>query len=910
MKIKYIAWKKVISSDVNRLIYGTQGAGLHNRGDQAIQNFNTLNENPGLWFGFTGGARIPRKKEVEYANRINGTSNPTTYDILLANSVNPLRLWEDKNDTRHDPVKINHEIWDRNESHASAIIESWYLGYMRILQKLLVKVKAKFPSNPNVDVLKNFVDTRLGLDIEIRANVLKWIYDTQDGFCTLTLDTSFMRNENIRDLTGFIEQNFYVVVKCEENGVESNMALMANSQSPFLHPTIKQHLQSCEKGGEYVDIDVAHASSSPDAQRFLSALANYQNIILYGPPGTGKTHMLTELIDSFAADVLFDDLDTEAPFRITNATAASPTAWCTFHPSYAYENFVYGVKPKVVDGKLAFEPHIGPFMKQSLQASSGKRSLLIIDEINRGKADDIFGNTLAILDRYSTDTVYFPHPISVNGENVESLSTSENLFVVGTMNSLDKSTAPLSAELKRRFVIVEVAPSVEVLRSHLQRNATVDTTLINFCCDLMSILNDRIREFCGKEFEFGQGFFWSLVSATENHMDVLSDIICNKVLPHLRDVLPMETLADFFKLENANVLYTSNEYGFDFKDLSQTTPSAIINAFATAIGSDFRCAEEPVIESVDFDAVDASKVAIIKEKLLRHHNIIITGVSGTGKSYVVSQIAQDPFFAQVAKMFWHSSTDYSDAIEGINAVIDGNGNVDYSVLPGMIKQLAESSTEGPKIMIIEGINKSNPAEVLGELITLLEPDKRALHIEGYEGPIQLPENMYFICTSNPSVENQHKLDSAMKRRFVIVNLYPNYELLALKLGVSRDEIPSETISAEHIDNSVVIKQLAVQLLKRLNDTIAYVVGSSYQIGHSVFWELADNASLAKLIDIYDSIILPQVEEVCVDAEVARRIFGDNSPAISVLPYGIELHRLATLTSTQIMEALKGLLGYE
>ena len=393
-------------------------------------------------------------------------------------------------------------------------------------------------------------------------------------------------------------------------------------------------------------------------------------------------------------------------------------------------------------------------------------------------------------------------------------------------------------------------------------------------------------------------------------MDVLSDIICNKVLPHLRDVLPMETLADFFKPENANVLYTSNEYGFDFKDLSQTTPSAIINAFATAIGSDFRCTEESVIESVDFDAVDASKVAIIKEKLLRHHNIIITGVSGTGKSYVVSQIAQDPFFAQVAKMFWHSSTDYSDAIEGINAVIDGNGNVDYSVLPGMIKQLAESSTEGPKLMIIEGINKSNPAEVLGELITLLEPDKRSLHIEGYEGPIQLPENMYFICTSNPSVENQHKLDSAMKRRFVIVNLYPNYELLALRLGVSRDEIPSETISAEYIDNSVVIKQLAVQLLKRLNDTIAYVVGSSYQIGHSVFWELADNASLAKLIDIYDSIILPHIEEVCVDAEVARRIFGDNSPAISVLPYGIELHRLATLTSSQLIEALKGLLGYE
>ena len=894
MKIKYIAWKKVNSSDVNRLIYGTQGEGLHNTGDQAIQNFNTLNENPGLWTGFTNGEPLPT----------DGLHLP------LANSVNTLLLWRSNNIKRKNPVKINMQIWDRNLGHEKCIIETWYLGYMHILGQLLEKVSERNPDNSNVTLLKNFVSIRLGLKLEIKSNILRWIHDTQDGFCALNLDTSFMQNEHIGDYIDFVPNYFHVVVKCEENGVEKNLALMANKTAPALHPAIKALLEKNEKGGEYVDIDVALASSSPDAQRFLSALENYQNIILYGPPGTGKTHMLTELINSFAADVLFDDLDTEAPFRVTNATEASPAAWCTFHPSYAYENFVYGVKPKVVDGKLAFEPHIGPFMKQSLQASSGKRSLLIIDEINRGKADDIFGNTLAILDRYSTDTVYFPHPITVGGEDVESLSTSKNLFVVGTMNSLDKSTAPLSTELKRRFVIVEVAPSVEVLRSHLQRNATVSPELVDFCCNLMSVLNERIREFCGKEFEFGQGYFWSLVSATENHMDVLSDIICNKVLPHLKDVLPMETLADFFKAENANILYTSNEYGFDFKDLSQTQPSAIINAFATAIGSDFRCAEEPVIEAVDFDTVDTSKVAVIKEKLLRHHNIIITGVSGTGKSYVVNQIAQAPFFTQVSKMFWHSSTDYSDAIEGINAVIDENGEVGYSVLPGMIKKLAESAEVGPKLMIIEGINKSNPAEVLGELITLLEPDKRTLNIEGYEGPIQLPENMYFICTSNPSVENQHKLDSAMKRRFVIVNLYPNYELLALKLGVSRDEIPSEITSAEHIDNSVVIKQLAVQLLKRLNDTIAYVVGSSYQIGHSVFWELADNASLAKLIDIYDSIILPQIEEVCVDAEVARRIFGDNSPAISVLPYGIELHRLATLTSSQLIEALKGLLGYE
>lgn len=140
MKIKYIAWKKVISSDVNRLIYGTQGEGLHNKGDQAIQNFNTLNQNPGLWSGFTGGVRIPRKKEVEAENRANGTHLPTTYNITLSNSVNLLRLWEDKNDTRKDPIKINHEIWDHNDNHAKVIIEPWYLGYMRISGHCTLKV--------------------------------------------------------------------------------------------------------------------------------------------------------------------------------------------------------------------------------------------------------------------------------------------------------------------------------------------------------------------------------------------------------------------------------------------------------------------------------------------------------------------------------------------------------------------------------------------------------------------------------------------------------------------------------------------------------------------------------------------------------------------------------------------------
>lgn len=909
MKIKYIAWKKVICSDVNRLIYGTQGDGLHNKGDQAIQNFNTINENPGLWAGFTDGVRIPRKKEVEAENRVNGTHLPTTYDIYLANSVNPLRLWEDKNDTRKNPVKINHEIWDRSQNHAQVIIESWYLGYMRILKKILDKAKVKFPNNHNVDILLNYVSNRLSMTIDIRANVLRWIHDTQDGFCSLTVDTSFMKNENIRDLVGFVEQNFYVVVKCDDNGVEKNMALMADSTSEHLHPAIKALLQSNEKGGEVVDIDVAMASSSPDSQRFLSALdANY-NIILYGPPGTGKTHMLTELIHSFAADVLFDDLDTEAPFRLTRQTPSAPTAWCTFHPSYSYENFVYGVKPIVVEKQLGFQPHVGPFLKQSLAATEGKRALLIIDEINRGRADAIFGNTTAILSHESQETVSFTHPILVDGKEVAGLSTSDNLFVVGTMNSLDKSTTPLSRELKSKFVIVEVAPSVEVLRSHLQRNSSIDDEIVDFCCTLMETLNKRIHDFCGKEFELGQGFFWPLVNAQEKHQDVLADIICNKVMPHLRDVLPLESLGEFFKAENQGVLYSSNEYGYDFNDLSLSTPAQIINAFAFAVDSTYRMQVEDIAVPESVSEAEQMKLNAIKEKLLRHHNVIITGVTGTGKSLLANKLAHDPFFAQTSKMFWHSSTDYTDTIEGISAVLSSDGKINYAILPGMIKQLADSPVEGPKLMIIEGINKCNPAEALGELITLLEADKRNLHIEGYEGDIQIPEDMYFLCTINPNTENQFKLDSAMKRRFVIANLYPDYDLLALHLNVTNEAIDPDEFDFNNLDSSSV-KMLAVQVLKNINDAIAFSVGTNYQIGHAVFWNMPNVCKLSNLLEMIDNIILPQIEDLCFDADVARKIFGDDSPAISILPYGVEVRRLSSLNPTDQIEALKGLLSHD
>ncbi|HCK25239.1 MAG TPA: hypothetical protein DHW31_10805, partial [Bacteroides graminisolvens] len=439
MKLKYIAWKKVICSDVKRLTYGIKGPGVSNKGDQAIQNFNTLNENPGLWEGFTGGVAIPRKKEVERYNKANGTNFPTTFDIPLKNSINPLRLWEDKNDSRKNPIKINHEIWDRAEDHADNIIEIWYLGYMRILKELLMRLIERDGEEANVVALRDFVVNRLESPSLTRDNLLSWIYETQDAFNEMNIDTNFLADSNLRGVKSFIENNFYIVAKCEDDEEEFNVAVMANVNSDNLHPMIKHLLSSEEKGGKYVDIDISRVSYDIDLIRLQEILNQKNNVILYGPPGTGKTHLLGEIAKSFNNNSIFDDFNTEAPFSIAG-TNQNSVEWCTFHPNYSYENFVLGLEPIVLDGKLGFKPHVGPFLRAAYTASKGNNSLIIVDEINRAKTEDVFGNTLAILEnsRNYMEKVKLNYSVEIDGEEIDTISSSNQLFVIGTMNSLDK----------------------------------------------------------------------------------------------------------------------------------------------------------------------------------------------------------------------------------------------------------------------------------------------------------------------------------------------------------------------------------------------------------------------------------------------------------------------------------------
>ena len=180
--------------------------------------------------------------------------------------------------------------------------------------------------------------------------------------------------------------------------------------------------------------------------------------ILYGPPGTGKTYWAEESAAALATlwnfGVSHDQLSGDRRERLDDFVRM-----CTFHPSYGYEDFIEGYRPSVSDGDLRFVRQDGIFktLCETAAGDPGGRYYLIIDEINRGDIPRIIGELLTLLDKPKLgSTVALP----LSGQR---FAVPENVYVIGTMNTADRSIALLDTALRRRFGFIELMPDPSVL---------------------------------------------------------------------------------------------------------------------------------------------------------------------------------------------------------------------------------------------------------------------------------------------------------------------------------------------------------------------------------------------------------------------------------------------------------------
>lgn len=249
---------------------------------------------------------------------------------------------------------------------------------------------------------------------------------------------------------------------------------------------------------ETIDPVDEQPADAPELQR---QILEKKQLVFHGPPGTGKTYNAKQ----FARWWLHQHDEKPHVDQLEEVT---------FHPSFTYEDFIEGLEAKETEGAVQYRVEPGVFQrfvdkaKHAFEQTDGRESappfVMIIDEINRGNLAQIFGETITLFEhdkrigKENETIVRLPH----SGDR---FGIPPNVFVIGTMNTADRSIALVDAALRRRFRFVHFPPSIDLLcetygfhdiagarsAASSDNNSARQLLAISICA--LEVLNDQIR---------------------------------------------------------------------------------------------------------------------------------------------------------------------------------------------------------------------------------------------------------------------------------------------------------------------------------------------------------------------------------------------------------------------------------
>ena len=316
---------------------------------------------------------------------------------------------------------------------------------------------------------------------------------------------------NDKEINSFFETTINFEVQFADKIVEmATIRSMIGSHAKFTQTWIESIPNDKTIIEEYQTktLKLVRMNNYPTIEKVTELLKKNYQVILSGPPGTSKSFIADQI-----GQIFIDKYGQEAVLKMQ------------FHPQYSYQDFIGGF---IVRGE-SVESNRGMFLTfiDQAKSDSSKEYLLIIDEINRANTSSVFGEVIQCLDRdYSSK-------ISLAGVN-EEIQIPKNLFIIGTMNTADRTLGSMDFALRRRFINIYIPPNEDELIDKVELESKLSAK------DFLNKINNRLSTTLqNPELVVGQTIFYNSNYKVDekyvwNKTD-FEDLFNYKILPIIED---------------------------------------------------------------------------------------------------------------------------------------------------------------------------------------------------------------------------------------------------------------------------------------------------------------------------------------------------------------------------------------